>query len=201
MKYFLTSLVILLCFTSCEDKDDNPIIDAICDTTNSEFRQIYMNFIAVPTSVDEVTMDTETHEYTFFVTAPKTICSIGYQSAHTDPTVPYTIEIINNATATIVYSGSHLFSTTSTTYITPTTTITLQANVSYTIRRTQTNWGSDIINTIGRVSTSYDSTTGSYVDLLPMTVGDLTITSSGFDATGFNQVFYMLPFIDIVFEN
>ena len=200
MKNLLALLTILICFTSCTDKDDDQTTQAICDTSVSEFKQIYTSFLSAPTAHEMVLMDSETHEYTFYVSIPKTICSIGYQSAHVDSTVPYLIEIVNNATSAVVYSGSHVFSTTATSYVSLTTTVNLQANVSYTIRRIQTNWGTDIGNTIGRLSQSYDSI-GDPVDLLPMTSGDLHITSAGFGAIGFEQVYDYLPYIDIVFES
>ena len=199
MKKFLALLTVLIYFASCADKDNEQTTQAVCDTTNSEFKQVYTAFSSAPTAHAEVTMDTEVHSYTFFVSSPKTICSIGYQSAHADPTVPYLIEIVNNVTSAVVYSGSHIFSTTATSYVSLTTTVNLQANISYTIRRIQTNWGTDIGNTIGRLSWSYDSSGD--VDLLPLTSGDLTITSAYFDAFGMGQLYNMLPYIDIVFES
>jgi hypothetical protein len=201
MKYYWPYLIILLCFTNCSDKDDNQINQIACDTSNSEFKQIFTALSSASTAHEFVSIDLETHEYTFFVSSPKTICSIGYQSTHADPTVPYLIEIVNNATSTVVYSGSHVFSTTATSYVSLTSTVSLQANVSYTIKRIQTNWGTNIANTIGRVINSYDNF-GNPVDLLPMTSGGLTISSGSFyDITSVGQAYNRFPYIDIVFEN
>ena len=109
-----------------------------CVTTGTDFQNLYANVTALPGHSDVVTYDSEIHSYTFELITTKTVCSIGYQSQPAIAAVPYVIEIFDNTTTTMVYSGSHVFSSASTSYVTI-PSVTLNAGDSYTIRRIQTN--------------------------------------------------------------
>lgn len=165
-----------------------------CDSSNTLFKQLYTNVTNSQGAADEVFMDLITHEYTFNVTAAATICQVGYQSLPTFNTTPYLIEIFNNSTNQLVYTGSHLFSSTATEYVAITPTA-LTAGESYTIRRIQTQWNGNIGNTIGRLA---------YIQgvLLnfPITEGNLNITGSSLYGTGGPAVNFALPYIDLVFQ-
>lgn len=193
---------LLVCFIiplliSCTDEDDESVVNnpLQCDSSNTTFNQLYTNLVAISPNQDQTTMDLETHSYTFEVLSNKTICSIGYQSLPTFNTTPYVIEIYDNTSSSVLYSGSHTFSSAATSYVSI-TPIQVVVGHSYTIKRIQTNWGSDIANTIGRLvrNPSVDLT-------FPITFGDLKITSSSFYGTGGPADNWALPYIDIVFQN
>lgn len=200
MKFKLINL--LFCFIvpliiSCTDEDDDVILNTTlqCDSSNTTFNQLYTNLVNTAPNLDETTMDLETHSYTFEVTSNKTICSIGYQSLPTFNTTPYLMEIYDNTSSTALYSGSHTFSSTATSYVSI-TPIQVVVGHSYTIKRIQTNWGGNITNTIGRLVRNPG------VDLsFPITLGDLKITGSSFYGTGGPADNWALPYIDIVFQN
>jgi len=174
---------------NCSDSNSTNNQEVTCDTSNSEFRQIFNQLIQ--TNVDEIYMDTEIHGYQFKVLTAKNICSIGYQSIPAMASTPYRIEIHNNTTNSVIYSGDHIFSSSATSYVSV-GSIPLVAGNTYTIKRIQTNWGNNIANTIGRTATS---SSGDFS--FPLSMGDLQITQAEFDDNQLNSV---LPYIDIVFE-
>lgn len=192
---YLLICVMTLIFIGC-NKDDEKIVNAPtqCDSSNTTFNQLYNNLVNTSPYQNQTTMDLETHSYIFEVLSNKTICKIGYQSLPTFNTTPYLIEIYDNTLSSIIYSGSNTFSSTSTSYISI-TPIQVLAGHSYTIKRIQTNWGSNIANTIGRLVAD------SNVDInFPVMFGDLKITGSSFYGTGGPADNWALPYIDIVFE-
>ena len=162
-----------------------------CLATTSEFSDLF-DATLQNNHVDMVTMDTEIHEYTFVLANDKEVCKIGYQSHPDLSTTPYEIEIVDGSNNQI-YSASHTFSSTQTSYVDPVSTIDLQAGVSYTIRRIQTNWGQYIDRTIGRMSTGNNMS-------FPYTEGDLTITGSNFYTGGNANANFGIPFIDLIFK-
>lgn len=200
MKFKLTSLLICLIIPiiiSCNDEDDSIVNKAPqCDSSNTTFNQLYNNLVAISPNQDITTMDLETHSYTFEVLTNKTICSIGYQSLPTFNTTPYVMEIYDNTTSTVLYSGSHTFSSTATSYVSI-TPIQVVVGHSYTVKRIQTNWGSDISNTIGRL---VEDSTGANL-IFPATLGNLKITGSSFYSSGDPTDNWAIPYIDIVFQN
>lgn len=185
---FIGLLLLYVLSISCsESKSDS--LPPVCDSTNSEFHQLY-DQLAV-TYNDRVTFDTSRHDYSFEVLSPKNICSIGYQSYPDIASVPYRIEIFDNTSATLIYSGDHVFSSTATSYVSV-GSIPLLVGHSYTIKRIQNNWAPYITNTMGRLL--YNSGPN-YV--FPFVMGDLKIT----DAFVLNTTYKRgIPFIDIVFE-
>ncbi|MCM4173952.1 hypothetical protein DHD32_21000 [Arenibacter sp. TNZ] len=184
-------LILVFGFISCSP-DDNNVPDSDCDNSTSEFQTLYQNMITSG-HTDTVTYDTEIHEYTFELSTTEEVCGIGYQSQPGIATTPYVIEIVESNTTTIIYSGSHTFSDTATSYVTPTAIISLQAGTSYTIKRIQTNWGASIGNTIGRMATNNAMS-------FPYTNGSMTITSSKFHQNGGTAIDFGVPYIDIIFN-
>jgi hypothetical protein len=185
-----TACLLLLATLNCASPTSTS-----CTTTSTDFSQLYSQAVALPGHVDTNTFDTEIHEYTFTFSQSKTICSIGYQSQPAVASVPYLIELKNNTTNTILYSASHVFSSTNTSYVSITPTI-LVAGQSYTIRRTLllTNAGNLASNLIGRVVRQ----NGALVTF-PKTFGLMTITGARFFQNGGPLVDTGIPFIDIAY--
>lgn len=166
-----------------------------CNNNSSDFQTIYGNLITSG-NLNKITYDFEVHSYTFEVLSNKTVCEIGYQSQSAIASTPYKIEIFDNTNNQLVYSGSHVFSSTATSYVIPTSTVTLYTGRSYSIRRIQSNWGTNVMNTIGRLVTN---TTMSNLGF-PFMQGNLKITGSSF-YTGTSQVNNgAIPYIDIIFQ-
>lgn len=189
LKVPFAMIVIAFCFNCSSSSTPT------CTTTNTDFSQLYAQTVALPNHVDTNTYDTEIHEYTFTFSQTKTICSVGYQSQPAVASVPYTIEIKNNTTNTLVYSGSHTFSSTATSYVSITPTVVV-AGQSYTIRRTLllTNAGNILSNIIGRVVRQ----NGALVTF-PKTFGLMTITGAKFFQNGGPLVDTGIPYIDIAY--
>ena len=184
--------VILLCVFSlfgCGDDDDNTIP---CDNTSSEFQSIFQNMITSG-HTDDVTFDTEIHEYTFTLSANKEVCEIGYQSQPAISSTSYLIEIIDSLTNTVIYSNNHTFSSISTSYITPSLTINLQSGTSYTIRRTLllSNANGQFSNIIGRIARKSPMN-------FPYSNGIMTITSADFYQNGGPLTNLGVPYIDLI---
>lgn len=179
---------------SCEKDEELKKLPLGCDSSNSVFNQLYTNLVSISPNQNSITLDLETHSYSFEVSSAKTICKIGYQSLPSFNQTPYLIEVYDSTSNTLLYNGNHLFSPNSTSYISI-TPIALTVGHSYTIRRIQTNWVGNIGNTIGRL---VHSSTPSIS--LPVTFGDLTITSSSFYGTGGPNNNWAIPYIDIVFQ-
>jgi hypothetical protein len=165
-----------------------------CRTTGTDFQLLYSAVVSTAGHADVVTYDSEVHSYTFELFATKTVCSIGYQSQPAIAATPYVIEIYDNTTATLVYTGSHVFSSASTSYVTI-PSLTLVAGDSYTIKRIQTNWGTNIGNTIGRL---VRNNTGNVA--FPQTFGNMKITGSSFYQNAGTQTNWAIPYIDIAFQ-
>jgi hypothetical protein len=165
-----------------------------CDESNSPFQSLFL--MAATSGLEErISIDTEVHEYSFELTADKTLCKIGYQSQQDDPSVPYIIELYDNDANTLMYSEPHTFSRDQTSYIIPGGRIRLFAGTSYTVRRIQTNWGNDIGNTIGRVVVDWENMLS-----FPFQYDEMTITGSGFYQNGGPLSGYAIPYIDLIFE-
>ncbi len=142
---------------------------------------------------DQVTFDTEIHEYTFSLSSNKEICGIGYQSQPEIASTPYIIEIFDNSANISIYSESHVFNSSKISYVSPTSTVSLQPGTSYTIKRIQTNWGTFITNTIGRLARKSEMT-------FPYSSGDMTINSANFYQNGGPLINSGIPYIDLIFE-
>lgn len=201
MKKYIKFLGIICCilFISC-GSDDDPIVTATCDSTNTEFKQLYNQTVASTVlNNDIVNYDSEIHSYTFEVTTAKTICSVGYQSQPALSAVPYVIEIWDVTTSTPVLKGSvsSTFLSTATSYVSFSTTIPLTVGNSYMVKRIQTSWGSDISNTVGRMVCTV---TGAPLSAFPYTFGSLKITGSSLYQNAITQTNWAIPYIDIVFE-
>ena len=194
IKKILLGMFLLLVFISCSNNEDNNELqqDSICDETNTSFSQIYNGLAESPSNQDWTSLDLETHSYTFEVSTDKVICKIGYQSLLDFNTTPYLIEIYDNTTNTLIYSDSHIFSSSSISYISI-SPIQILANHSYSIKRIQTEWNGNIENTIGRIIE------GDFT--FPITFEDLSITGSTFYGTADPLIDWgIIPYIDIVFQ-
>jgi hypothetical protein len=164
-------------------------------TNDSDFQNIYNSLIKSKHDAD-ITWDAEVHSYNFVLSENKSITSIGYQSQPELNSTDYIIEILNNTDSSVVYSGSHQFSSNELSYVVPNNLINLQSGVHYTINRIQTNWGQYITETVGHLVHTEQSD-------YPLNYGVLTITESKFHDYGSMsswQKFKGLPRIDIVLE-
>lgn len=179
----------------CANPNPAPAPVPACSSTNTIFNQLYNNVVGLPGYQNTVSYDTEIHEYTFSFSQNKTICSIGYQSQPAIASVPYKMEIIDNSTNTVIYTGNHIFSSANTSYvsITPTSII---ANQSYTIRRTMlvANAGNNFANIRGRLVNQ----PGALVSF-PQSFGIMTITSANFYQNGGPLVNRGIPYIDFAY--
>jgi len=192
MNFLKTILIISsigLYALSCTQKKDDLVE---CNPNYSEFKSVF-NAMLTSGHSDIVTMDSEVHEYTFNLVNAREVCMIGYQSVSGMESTPYLIQIIDNSTNSIIYGQSSVFSSTETAYILPSTPVYLQTGVDYTIKRTQTDWGTNIGNTIGRLARK-DSMQ------FPYSLDGLTITTANFHQNGGPSVDFGIPFIDLVFK-
>lgn len=196
---FALAIALGLTITSCSPPAPSPT--ATCSTTTSDFQTIYNNVLTSNSAYDDyVNMDLVTHEYTFTMLTNKSVCQIGYQGNANlyASSIPYTIEIYNNTTSILVYSGNHVFNSAFTDYVTPTgPTINLVNGNSYTIKRIAANYLSNIGNTIGRIcrfnSAPFPSAaTGTGIEM--------QITGSDFYGTGGPVPNFGIPYIDIIFQ-
>lgn len=193
-------LIALGFFARCSDQDDRVVLQQpMCDSSNTTFNQLYNNLL-VNAGMGYANFDSggdwEVHSYDFEVTSVKTICKIGYRSQTAMNATPYLIEIFDNNSNTVIYSGSHIFSDTATTYVSIPPTI-INSGVLYTIRRIQTNWNGIQDNKGGRMLCN---AAGSFN--FPLEMGVLKITNPSFYDVGNSQeATFGLPYIDIVFEN
>ena len=188
MKLIFVVLVLSLVTFGCGDGPDS----VTCDASSSEFQNIFDDMIANGHG-DDVFFDSEIHEYTFSLSESKELCKIGYQSQPGISSTPYLIEILESATGTVVYSNNHVFSSTATSYITLTSVLSLDAGASYTIRRIQTNWGSNIGNTIGRLARKSPMS-------FPYSNGIMTISSANFYQNGGPSADVGVPYIDLILK-
>jgi hypothetical protein len=184
-------LLILIAVSGCH-KNNNLQPTGLCDTSNTVFNQLYNNLNTNPANINDTAIDLNVHAYTFQITSPETICKIGYQNLSPTNTQPYLIEIYDSTTNTLLYSGSHIFSATNTSYVSI-NPITLNVGNSYTIKRTQTIV-TTTLDLIGRVTRNLNLQA-----IFPVTFGNFKITSSSFSSSSF-QPNVVLPYIDIVFE-
>jgi len=190
MKQFKLYLILLCAFSifGCgKDCERNP-----CDNTTSEFQTIFQSMISSGYT-DEVTYDTEIHEYTFTLSANREVCEIGYQSQPAISSASYLIEIIDNSTSSTIYSNNHSFSSAATSYVTPSSIVNLQSGVSYTIRRTilLSNAGNQFANIIGRIATNSPMS-------FPYSNGIMTITNADFYQNGGPLTDSGVPYIDLI---
>lgn len=194
MKIIKSSFLGMIVFTCIIQFSCSKSVDelSLCDSSTSDFQTLFQNMINNGYT-EKVTFDTEIHEYTFEVSADKEICKIGYQSDPDIASTAYVIELIDNSSNTTIYSDSHVFSSTNTSYVAPTSTVILQSGISYTIRRIQTNWGPYISYTVGRIARN---TTMDF----PYSNGVLTITSANFYQNGGPILDAAVPYIDLILK-
>lgn len=188
---FALLLFVSFSFVNCNNDDDNPVYEpeAVCDTNNSEFDQLYQSIVN-NNNVDDFWMDLITHSYNFKLSANKNLCKIGYQAYPGITGSVYEIELKETASQTVLYSGFHSFSDTSTSYIDA--GVTLYAGVEYTISRSY-DPGTFTTDIIGR------GVHGPNLSF-PANFGDIQILSSNAEGYGGPVVDFFIPYIDLVFE-
>ncbi|HAW50836.1 MAG TPA: hypothetical protein DCX54_00690 [Flavobacteriales bacterium] len=176
---------------SCKEKDDVVEPPIYCNNPNYDFQGLVHSLIKSGYT-DKITMDVEVHEYSFTLTANKEVCMIGYQSQPTIAGNAYTIEVLNDSNGTVLYSGSHVFSSTQTSYVVPNSVINLKSGTSYTVRRIQTNY-TKFRDIIGRLV---------FTDTMnfPYSNGIMTITTSDFYGSGGPATNSAIPYIDLIFN-
>lgn len=173
-----------------------------CSTTASDFNSLYSGLAAnTATYTDHETLDLEVHSYTFSVNTQKTICSIGYKAQPNLAARTYEIKITDVGNNSVLYDGFHLFSTSSTSYVTPSSTITLNPGRVYKIERIQNNYAGiagGVSNTIGRL---IDNSFGPIT--FPQTFGNINVLSASAYDVGTTPTFFsnnFIPYIDIRFQ-
>ena len=165
-----------------------------CNTSNPDFFSLYSITAQNQQCIDQHMYDSEVHSYSFEVNVPKTICSIGYQSQPAISQTPYLFEIWDSVANTIVYSGSHVFSSTATSYasIPP---LSLIPNHTYTVKRIQTNY-TMFHEIIGRIIYKPQFQQMQF----PIMQGALKITSSRFYGNAGILIDAAIPCIDLVYQ-
>jgi hypothetical protein len=137
--YFTPLLILFFLLISCQNDDnDNDSMQQSCNNSNSNFSNLYDDIIINEDLLSYDTIESSLHAYVFMVSSQKQICSIGYQSFHEDATVPYDIIIKEEATNTILYSGSHLFTQNEMSYANLSQNIILKPNTEYVMSRIKT---------------------------------------------------------------
>ncbi len=168
-----------------------------CDTTNSKFKHLFDSLSLLPAYLVDTTYDSEIHEYSFTVSSAQTLCKIGYQS-QAGLTGTSTMELRDSTTNTTVFSMPCTFSTTATSYVTVTSTPTLQPGKIYTIKRIIPNTSYTLFNQI--IGRMVKSATGFGSISFPFSYNGLTIVGSKFYQNAGYQQDLGIPYIDIVFQ-
>ena len=191
MKIHLRKIEVLLFLSiiiaGCSGSD--PVPSASCNTVGTPFQQLAANLMSstMPIYGTNVSMDLDTHEYTFKLLANKTVCSIGYQNQG-GYTGQYLMKIMQGTA--VLYSGNHSFVSSSTVFV-PITPVVLTAGVSYTISRTLLT-GTTTNHQLGKAILDASGGPISY----PVTDGNMTILSSTFYGSGGPVNNYAIPCID-----
>lgn len=194
----MKKLITLLTFGLLIACDDGSNQAEYCSATNTNFQNLYTTTLNSNSAYTNMTtMDLLTHEYSFTVSAAKNICAIGYQGNATmqSNNLPYTIEVFNSTTSTMIFTGTNVFNSTAISYFGASGT--LSTGNTYVVRRIipASGYLGDLNNTIGRVC-AFNSGGSPF----PVSSGDITIISSNFYGTGGPIPNFGIPYIDIVFE-
>ena len=194
-------LALLLCIatllTACK-KEHNKKPDPTCDSTNTKFNQLFNLQLSLPLMNDSITIDSYTHQYTFKVSNDEVLCQIGYQAYPGMDTLPYTFELFDSTTNSLVYSGNHLLSSLTTTYV-PIVPVNLIAGHKYTISRIQPNDIGNPANLTGRLALIGFQVANQLS--FPINNNGITILSTDFvgGISGSHEN-CALPYIDLVFQ-
>lgn len=195
VKLFSLFLIAFISFlsTGCGSSSTDP---TPCSTTGTYFQAIYSNTATAAGNTDMVTYDSEIHEYSFRLSANKTVCSVGYQSQPAISSLPYTIELRDSTTHTTVFNISSTFSSSATSYVSVPSNPVLTTGHVYTLKRIITSYGGLITNTVGRMAISTSFTPLSF----PTSSGDMSIIGSKYYQNATAVTDLGIPFIDIVFK-
>ena len=194
-------LALLLCIastlTACK-KEHNKKPDPTCDSSNTKFNQLFNLQLSLPLMNDSITIDSYTHQYTFKVSNDEVLCQIGYQAYPGMDTLPYTFELFDSTTNSLVYSGNHLLSSLTTTYV-PIVPVNLIAGHKYTISRIQPNDIGNPANLTGRLALIGFQVANQLS--FPINNNGITVLSTDFvgGISGSHEN-CALPYIDLVFQ-
>lgn len=180
-------LFLSMVFIGCSPSDPAPT--ATCNTVGTPFQQLATSLMTSTSPIygTNVSMDLDTHEYTFSLSTNKTVCSIGYQNQG-GYTGQYLMKIMQGTT--VLYSGNHSFVSSSTVFV-PITPVVLTAGVSYKISRTLLS-GTIVNHQLGKALLN---ATGASIPF-PVTNGNMTITSSSCYGSGGPVNNWVIPYID-----
>jgi len=194
---FALLLCIATALTSCK-KEQNKKTDPTCDSSNTIFNQLFNLQLSIPNMNDSITIDSYTHQYTFKVSTDEVLCKIGYQAYPGMDTIPYTFELFDSTTNSLIYSGNHLLSSLSTTYVSI-VPINLIAGHKYTISRTQPIDNGNPANLTGRLALIGFQVANQLS--FPINNNGITILSSDFvGGISGSLENCALPYIDLVFQ-
>ncbi len=194
-------LALLLCIatllTACK-KEHNKKPDPTCDSSNTKFNQLFNLQLSLPLMNDCITIDSHSHQYTFKVSNDEVLCKIGYQAYPGMDTLPYTFELFDSTTNSLVYSGNHLLSSLTTTYV-PIVPVNLIAGHKYTISRIQPNDIGNPANLTGRLALIGFQVANQLS--FPINNNGITILSTDFvGGISGSLENCALPYIDLVFQ-
>ena len=194
-------LALLLCIatllTACK-KEQNKKPDPTCDSSNTKFNQLFNLQLSLPLMNDCITIDSHSHQYTFKVSNDEVLCKIGYQAYPGMDTLPYTFELFDSTTNSLVYSGNHLLSSLFTTYVSI-VPVNLFASHKYTISRIQPIDNGNPANLTGRLV--FSGFQGLNPLSFPINNNGITILSTDFvGGISGSLENCALPYIDLVFQ-
>jgi hypothetical protein len=194
---FALLLCIAAVLASCK-KDQNKKPDPTCDSSNTKFNQLFNLQLSLPSMNDSITIDSYTHQYSFKVSNDEVLCQIGYQAYPGMDTIPYTFELFDSTTNSLIYSGNHLLSSLSTTYVSI-VPVNLIAGHKYTISRIQPIDNGNPANLTGRLALIGFQVVNQLS--FPINNNGITILSSDFvgGISGSHEN-CALPYIDLVFQ-
>lgn len=164
-----------------------------CTESNELFQQELLDWGENESDVYlTYTMDARTHEYTFTPNFDTSLCSIGYQSYSEE--IPYLMELVDG-NGTVIFSEMIAFSSTEQSVHVLSSSIDLDSNETYTIRRTQNDY------TMGNEILGYTFLSRSWNELnFPFVFNDITVTGSNFYGGGGPILDMGIPFISLGFE-
>lgn len=168
-----------------------------CKTNNSDFNKLYQSILISNNNfIEDETLDTEIHAYTFSVSTPQQICAIGYKSLPAISGQKYNMVLVDSLNNNVLFSINEIFNSTTTSYVSLTNTIELAPGIKYTINRIQENWNPYITNAIGRVllTQNYDSLS------FPYSNSEIQIYNTSFYSLGGPLYNIGIPYIDIIFK-
>lgn len=189
-------MFIAITLTSCP----NPAV--VCNTSNTPFQAFYasLSFDAVNYIDRTAAYDLPVHEYTFSVNTNQSICAVGYQSHPLYAGSNYLIEIISDVNGTVVYTGSHSFSSGAVSYVSI-APVALAANQKYIFRRTASGYP-NITVTAGHVLQKTVASGSLSFTNFPLSAGGITIYNTKMKDPSINRIDVnkAIPYLDFTLQ-